>query len=222
MTFACTYSRGIADRRGLSGVIDTLRNIYGLVDIHVHHIPPRHVPDVTASTSTCIAAAGIALPRPLPRLDPRGVRSIDESRVLKQHIFDVIRRGGELADATDWEGTRTVAGYVTTVDVGAVPFYADAVVAASDGPGVEAHVPRVPGVAAVRVDGVVAVVARAVHVDVRHGHVGAVADEGVPELGLSPRHAVDEDVGAVVDGDGDGSAGLVALAHVFVIPGLAC
>ncbi len=94
-------------------------------------------------------------------------------------------------------------------------------IARDDGPVADDDIPRIPGVDAVRVDGRPLRVAGGVHVEVRHGDVLAVGHEGVPELGLAPGDAVDEDVGAVPDGEADGPALAVAAVAVLVHPDLA-
>lgn len=89
------------------------------------------------------------------------------------------------------------------------------------GPVPQHNVPRVPAVKAIRVDGRPLRAGLRGHVEVRHGHVLAVRDKGVPELGLAPVDAVDEHVGAAPDGQRDGPALHVAAVPVLVDPHLA-
>ena len=44
----------------------------------------------------------------------------------------------------------------------------------------------------------------------------------MPELRLAPCHSIQKQVCGVEDGDCDGTAGLVAVIPVFIVPDLAC
>lgn len=56
-------------------------------------------------------------------------------------------------------------------DIGAVPLDRNAVVSAFNGPVVQEHILRVPGISAIGVDGKPGVVACCSHVDVGEGHI---------------------------------------------------
>lgn len=95
-----------------------------------------------------------------------------------------------------------------------------AYIAARHGPVADDNVLRVPRVRPVGVDRLPLRVARGVHVQVRHGHVLRVCDEGMPELRLSPGDAVDVDVRPPPHREGYRPSVLVRAVPVLVDPRL--
>lgn len=94
-------------------------------------------------------------------------------------------------------------------------------VSRSDGPVSKSDVLRIPRVCTVSIDRRPLGRRSRVHVQVGHGHVLRVGDEGVPELALTPGYAVDPDIVGVPERQGDGPAVLVALVPVLIVPDLA-
>lgn len=87
-------------------------------------------------------------------------------------------------------------------------------------PILQVDISRVPSIGSICVYRHVTIVTCSVHEDVADGNVARMGNEGVPELGLRPRQAIYEQVCRVIKRDGNGSAWLIAVVHVLIVPDL--
>lgn len=110
--------------------VDTLSDTDRIANVLDLEIAVRYVIDVPATTSTGVTVVRETCYFALPGFDPGTVGRVDEVDVLVDDVVDEVWVSRVLTDAANWHAVGAVTGDVLRVDVGAVAFDGDAVVAA--------------------------------------------------------------------------------------------